>query len=78
MARAYGLISGDSHLDIPPERWVQYMPAEYRDRAPRTVRLMSGNDTQLIENRPPLGLGLAIWQRTPSSPCGSPTISNCE
>ncbi len=60
MARTYELISGDSHLDIPPERWVHHLPAEYRNRAPRTVRLLNGSDSQLIENRPPLGLGLQL------------------
>ncbi len=60
MARSYELISGDSHLDIPPERWVHHLPAEYRDRAPRTVRLQNGSDTQLIENRPPLSPGLQL------------------
>ncbi|HZT06185.1 MAG TPA: amidohydrolase family protein [Chloroflexota bacterium] len=49
----YRVISGDSHLDIPPERWVPHVPAKWRERAPRTVRLQNGNDGLLLENRPP-------------------------
>ncbi len=49
----YRVISGDSHLDIVPERWSKYVPERWRERAPRLVRLANGNDAQLIENRPP-------------------------
>src|SRR5438309_3704649 len=60
MARQYRVISGDSHLDIVPERWVKYLPERWRDRAPRLVRLANGNDALLIENRPPHTPGLQI------------------
>jgi uncharacterized protein len=53
MAREYKVISGDSHLDIPPERWVGHVPEQWRNRAPRTVRLPNGNDGILLENRTP-------------------------
>jgi predicted TIM-barrel fold metal-dependent hydrolase len=53
MAREYRVISGDSHLDIPPERWVPHVPERWRDRAPRRVQLANGNDGLLIEGRPP-------------------------
>ncbi len=53
MARSYKVISGDSHLDIPPERWVPYVAEQWRARAPRRVRLPDGNDGLLLENRPP-------------------------
>lgn len=53
MARSYKVISGDSHLDIAPERWASYVPERWRDRAPRRARLPNGNDGLLLEGRPP-------------------------
>lgn len=52
MARKYRIISGDSHLDLPPERWTARVPARWRDRAPRRVKLANGNDGIIVENRP--------------------------
>jgi predicted TIM-barrel fold metal-dependent hydrolase len=59
-ARKYQMISGDSHLDIVPERWTPHVPARWRTRAPRLVKLDNGNDGLLIENRPPHTPGLQI------------------
>jgi len=53
MARKIQMISGDSHLDIPPERWVHRMPKKWCDRAPRRIKLANGDDAFIIENRPP-------------------------
>jgi uncharacterized protein len=44
MPRTYGLISGDSHLQIPPDRWTHRVPAKYKDLAPRRIRLPEGGD----------------------------------
>src|SRR5947208_1743720 len=44
MPRTYSLISGDSHLQIPPDRWTHRVPEKYRDLAPRRVRLPDGGD----------------------------------
>jgi predicted TIM-barrel fold metal-dependent hydrolase len=44
MARTYRLISGDSHLQIPPDRWTHRVPEKYRDLAPRRIRLPQGGD----------------------------------
>ena len=33
----YKLISADSHVFEPREMWVDYIDAEFRDRAPRIV-----------------------------------------
>jgi len=52
MVREYRLMSSDGHLEVPPERWVHRVPAQYRDRAPRTVRLPDGGDALLIEGQP--------------------------
>lgn len=58
MARRYNIISGDSHLDLSPERWVSHVPAKWRGQAPRVVRLESGEDAVLIADRKPAKIGL--------------------
>jgi hypothetical protein len=63
MARQYRLMSSDSNLEVPPERWVHRVPEKYRDRAPRTVTLPDGGDALLIEGQPLLR----------DSPSGNPT-----
>ena len=60
MARNYKLISGDGHLEIAPERWTGRIPAKYRDRAPRLVKLADGGDGVIVENRALYVLGLAV------------------
>lgn len=44
MPTTYRLISGDSHLQITPDRWTHRVPARYRDLAPRRIRLPEGGD----------------------------------
>ena len=84
MARTYGIVSADSHLDILPERWAPRVPERWRDRAPRRVKLANGSDAILGESRAPMCPGLAItgtpfeqhdpgfvdWERSPGT--GSP------
>jgi predicted TIM-barrel fold metal-dependent hydrolase len=48
----YRYISGDTHLEVPAQRWTCRVPEKYRDRAPRTVRLANGADGFLIEGQP--------------------------
>src|ERR687892_1084145 len=60
MASKYGLFSAESHLEISPDRWTKRVPAKYRDRAPRLVKLANGGDGIIVENRPMYVLGLAI------------------
>lgn len=48
----YRVISGDTHLEIPAERWTNRVPDKFRARAPRTVRLANGADGFLIEGSP--------------------------
>ena len=52
MAREYRYISADGHLDILPERWTQRVPAQYRDRAPRRIKLANGKDGFVVEGQP--------------------------
>ena len=60
MAIKYNLISADSHLEINPDRWTPRVPAQYRDRAPRRIKLSSGGDGVVVEGRDLYVLGLAI------------------
>jgi len=49
MARHYRYISADGHFESPPEQWTHRVPKQYRDRAPRRIRLPNGHDGLLIE-----------------------------
>ena len=46
------IVSGDSHLEIPPDHWTHRVDTAYRDRAPRRVRLPNGGDGWIVEGRP--------------------------
>ncbi|HEY3115174.1 MAG TPA: amidohydrolase family protein [Chloroflexota bacterium] len=52
MARTYTVISGDSHLDLPPDPWRDHIPAKYREHGPRTVHLESGDAIQMGDRKP--------------------------
>ena len=56
MARAYRCFSADSHLEISPNRWRDRVPEQYRERAPKAIRLPNGGDAILAENKPLLPL----------------------
>jgi len=60
VARNYRIISADSHLEISPTRWTGRVPVQYRDRAPRLIKLANGGDGVIVENRPAYILGLAV------------------
>lgn len=60
MARTYRVISADSHLELSPERWRQRVPAQYRDLAPRLVKLPHGGDGVIVEGQPLYVLGAAV------------------
>lgn len=65
MGRKYKVISGDGHVETPPESWVQYMPEEHRDRAPRLIKLPKGGEAWLIEGQPLIPNGQNITGRGP-------------
>jgi predicted TIM-barrel fold metal-dependent hydrolase len=48
----YHVISGDGHLEIPPDPWIRHVPEEHRDRAPRLVRLRTGGEGWIVEGSP--------------------------
>jgi predicted TIM-barrel fold metal-dependent hydrolase len=56
--RDYQLISADSHVVEPPDLWTSRLPAKFRERAPRMVRLEKG-EAWLFEGLPqPFPFGL--------------------
>jgi predicted TIM-barrel fold metal-dependent hydrolase len=51
MARTYRYFSADSHFESAPEIWVHRIPKQYRDRAPRRIKLPDGRDAIVEEGR---------------------------
>lgn len=65
MTRHYEIISGDGHLEVPPDLWIRHVPEQWLDRAPRLVRLPSGGDGWIVEGRPLLQTGQNLTGRGP-------------
>ncbi|MBJ18223.1 MAG: amidohydrolase [bacterium] len=65
MGRKYQIISGDGHVETPPESWVKYMPEEYHERAPRLIKLPKGGEAWMIEGQPLIPNGQNISGRGP-------------
>ncbi len=53
MGRKYQVISGDGHVETPPESWLKYLPEEHHERAPRLIRLPQGAWKTRSSGRPP-------------------------
>lgn len=52
MGRKYRIISGDGHLETPPD-FVKFVPEKWKDRAPRLIHLPDGGgDAWLMEGMP--------------------------
>ena len=51
MAREYRVISADSHLEVPVDRWVHRVPEQYRHLTPRLVDLPGGGQAQVLEGQ---------------------------
>ena len=49
----YTIISADSHVIEPRDLFVERMPGQYRDRAPRVVRGRDGGDGWSFDGSPP-------------------------
>ncbi|HEY3117463.1 MAG TPA: hypothetical protein VGK54_12040, partial [Chloroflexota bacterium] len=58
MAREYKVISADSHIDLSPEVWAHRVPAKWRDRGPKVIRLPHGSDAVVVDGGEPHGIGL--------------------
>jgi predicted TIM-barrel fold metal-dependent hydrolase len=65
MSRKYQVISGDGHLEIPPEPWLKHVPEQYRDRAPRLVKLEDGGEAWLTEGLPLMQNGVNLTGGAP-------------
>ena len=51
MTVTYRYFSADSHLEIDSKWWLPRVPAEYRDQAPKVIRLPDGSDAWLVEGQ---------------------------
>ncbi|MGE4652098.1 MAG: amidohydrolase family protein, partial [Myxococcota bacterium] len=51
MGRKYQIISGDGHVETPPESWIRYLPEEFRPYAPQLIHLRDGGEAWLIEGQ---------------------------
>src|SRR5437867_3124950 len=60
MAHTYRVISGDAHLEIPPDLWTHRVPAHWRGPAPRIAKLPGGAAAAVMEGRNPYIAGLAL------------------
>jgi predicted TIM-barrel fold metal-dependent hydrolase len=58
MARNYTLVSADSHLDLNPDVWAHRVPARWRDRAPRRVKMPNGSDAVVVDGGAPNTIGV--------------------
>ncbi len=57
MSTTYRLISGDSHINEPPDLWTSRVRAKFKDRAPRMEQLEKG-DAWIMEGSPtPINFG---------------------
>jgi predicted TIM-barrel fold metal-dependent hydrolase len=65
MARTYRFISADSHFESPPEQWTHRVPKQYRDRAPRRIKLANGGDALVMEGRPLVYGGTSLYAGRP-------------
>src|SRR5688572_4065413 len=61
MARNYRYISADSHFESPPEQWTHRVARQYRDRAPRRIKLADGRDALLLEGRQLIYGGTSLY-----------------
>jgi predicted TIM-barrel fold metal-dependent hydrolase len=52
MSRKYRYFSADSHFESLPETWTHRVPAKFRDRAPRRIKLADGRDAIIAEGQP--------------------------
>jgi uncharacterized protein len=61
MARRYRYFSADSHFESLPETWTHRVPAKFRARAPRRIKLADGRDAIVEEGQPLQYRGTALF-----------------
>jgi len=65
MARNYRFISADSHYESPPEHWTHRVAKQYRERAPRRIKLANGKDALAVEGKPLIYGGTSLYGGRP-------------
>src|SRR6266704_2398960 len=65
MARNYRYLSADSHFESPPEQWIHRVPKQYRERAPRRIKLANGRDGLQLEGQRMLYGGTSLYGGRP-------------
>ena len=55
------VVSGDTHLELDSKAWIDRVPPEHRDRAPRVVRTPEGTDAWLVEGAPLQDVVFALY-----------------
>jgi len=65
MAKNYRFISADSHYESPPEHWTHRVAKQYRERAPRRIKLAGGGDGLVLEGRPLIYGGTSLYGGRP-------------
>ena len=65
----YHLISADSHFVEPPAMWAERMDKRFRDRAPHTVKGLSGREGEFFvcENITPMAVAGFFGAGVPSA-----------
>jgi predicted TIM-barrel fold metal-dependent hydrolase len=59
LAMEYRVINSDGHTIEPPDMWQRYLPAKFKDRAPKVVKDPRGGDAWLFfEDVPPAAIGM--------------------
>ena len=66
MTREYRYISADSHNEVPPDKWTHWVPSQFRDRAPRRIKLKDGRDAIVSEGRPIVYGGTGLYGGGPA------------
>lgn len=49
--RNYEIVSTDSHLEVPPDSWRPFVDPEFREYAPKVVKLPNGGDAWLMPGK---------------------------
>ncbi len=60
--RDFQIISGDTHLEVSPDRWRPWVDPEFQDCVPKIIKLDHGGDAWVLPNSPapiPLGANFA-------------------
>ena len=56
--RHYQLIDADTHVNEPPDLWIDRVPSKFKDRAPRMQRFEAGDAWILEGVKDPINFGL--------------------